>query len=149
MDLGCAYTLQVSAQGDSTLHVTVGYVALEDGARTSIVPAGARCHTRVGRGPGTPFFDDAPDSFQEALRRLDTSQGTQADLREIIQLSQPKDTLTLWHLLPRVEASWRPEIIAAITRFAPLPATVSERDILAADPGALKVWRRSLIPFWK
>src|SRR5205085_314049 len=42
-DLGCAYTLEVDDAGRSLLHVTMGYVALERGARESIVPAGAAC----------------------------------------------------------------------------------------------------------
>ena len=59
-DLGCAYTLEVDDAGRGLLHVTSGYVALETGARESIVPAGAACLTKPGAGPGTPFFEDAP-----------------------------------------------------------------------------------------
>jgi hypothetical protein len=149
VDLGCAYTLQVDNTGGSTLHVTSGYVSLEANEKTSIVPAGARCHSRIELGPGTPFFDDAPDSYQAALNRLDMNQGTKEDLLEILRLSQAKDTLTLWHLLPRINASWRSDVLTAIAQFAPLPSTVSEKDILAADKEALNVWRRSLIQFWK
>ena len=59
VDLGCEYTLEVDAEGNSKLHVTSGYVALETGGRESIVPAGAICYTRKGKGLGTPFSEDA------------------------------------------------------------------------------------------
>src|SRR5215213_2226981 len=70
-DLGCAYTLEVDDHGASLLRVTSGWVALELKDRESIVPAGAACETRPGVGPGTPYFQDAPTSFREALQKID------------------------------------------------------------------------------
>ena len=69
-DLGCAYTLEVGDDGGSLLRVTSGWVALQLKDRESIVPAGAVCETRPGIGPGTPYFEDAPSVFREALRKL-------------------------------------------------------------------------------
>ncbi len=57
VDLGCAYTLEVDKDGNSKLHVTSGFVALEKGGRESIVPAGAIALTKKGKGIGTPFAE--------------------------------------------------------------------------------------------
>ena len=72
-DLGCAYTLEVDENGGSLLRVTSGWVALQLKDRESIVPAGAACETQPGIGPGTPYFEDAPTVFREALRKIDLS----------------------------------------------------------------------------
>src|SRR6185436_2070098 len=63
-DLGCAYTLEVDDTGNSLLHVTVGWVSMELNGRESAVPAGAACATRIGVGPGTPYFEDAPENLR-------------------------------------------------------------------------------------
>jgi ferric-dicitrate binding protein FerR (iron transport regulator) len=52
MDMGCAYTLQVTDAGVSILRVTVGWVDLQHGFRQSLVPAGAAAESRPGIGPG-------------------------------------------------------------------------------------------------
>ena len=54
-------------QGASLLHVTSGWVALQLKDRESMVPAGAACATRPGIGPGTPYFEDASQTFRTAL----------------------------------------------------------------------------------
>jgi anti-sigma factor RsiW len=74
VDLGCAYTLTVNDAGDGELHVTSGYVALENHGRDSIIRMGMMCLTRRGVGPGTPFAVDAPESLRAALTRFDQSQ---------------------------------------------------------------------------
>jgi hypothetical protein len=72
VDLGCAYTLDVDDRGGGALRVTSGVVALESPAGpASIVPAGAMCETRPGRGPGTPVFVDAPTELRSAVGLID------------------------------------------------------------------------------
>ena len=100
-DLGCAYTLEVDDAGRGLLHVTSGYVALETEARSAIVPAGAACMTQPGAGPGTPFFEDAPEAFVESLARFDF-ENDRAALDAVLAGARARDTLTLWHLLSRV-----------------------------------------------
>src|SRR6266576_4802627 len=70
-DLGCAYTLEVDDSGAGLLHVTSGWVELQLKDRESMVPAGAACATRTGIGPGTPYFEDASESFRLALAKFD------------------------------------------------------------------------------
>jgi hypothetical protein len=73
-DLGCAYTLEVDDAGNSLLHVTAGWVSMQLNGRESAVPAGAACATRTGFGPGTPYFEDASETFRKALTRLISTQ---------------------------------------------------------------------------
>jgi ferric-dicitrate binding protein FerR (iron transport regulator) len=148
VDLGCAYTLDVDEEGNSVLHVTSGYVAFEKGELVSIVPAGARCHTWIKHGPGTPFYEDASAEVQAAIKRIDFKEASKQDLQLIVSQAQPKDSLTLWHLLPRVEESWRPMIIAALQQIEVLPPGVSVDDIIRLDSTALHAWRRKLSQYW-
>src|SRR5688572_1527560 len=104
-DLGCAYTLSVDDKGDGRLSVTSGWVALQAEERESIVPEGASCETKLGTGPGTPYFDDSSLEFQQALKKIDFDKdptSRTAALDSMLSQSRAKDTLTLWHLLPRV-----------------------------------------------
>jgi len=71
IDLGCRYTLEVGPSGAGFLHVTYGWVAFEQQGRESFVPANAMCATRPGIGPGTPYFEDAPQALRDALAKLD------------------------------------------------------------------------------
>src|SRR4029077_20628692 len=63
VDLGCAYRMKTDESGSGLLRVTAGWVALEWKDRESLVPAGASCRTRSGDGPGTPYFNDAPEAL--------------------------------------------------------------------------------------
>jgi hypothetical protein len=71
VDMGCVYRLEVDAAGASLLHVETGLVTLERNGRESMVPAGAMCLTRRGDGPGTPYYEDAPEKLKQALLQLD------------------------------------------------------------------------------
>ena len=49
IDLGCAYTLQVDADGSGLLRVTHGWVGFERDGREAFIPQGAMCATRRRR----------------------------------------------------------------------------------------------------
>ena len=70
VDLGCAYTLEVDKDGNSKLHVTSGFVALEKDGRESIVPAGAIALTKKGKGIGTPFAEDSSVEFAKRALQI-------------------------------------------------------------------------------
>ena len=148
-DLGCAYTLEVDERGGSRLHVTSGWVALEAGARDSIVPAGAACVTRPGTGPGTPYFEDAPAPLVAALSRLDFEQGGAAALDVVLAEARTRDTLTLWHLLSRVEAGeQRERVYGRLAALVPPPDGVTREGVLRLDRAMLDRWKDDLESKW-
>jgi len=146
-DLGCAYTLEVDDTGRGLLHVTSGYVALETEARSAIVPAGAACMTQPGAGPGTPFFEDAPAAFVEALARLDF-ENDRAALDAVLAGARGKDTLTLWHLLARVGREDRARVYERLAAFAPPPEGVTRDGIVGLDHAMLDAWKTGLEVNW-
>ena len=148
-DLGCAYTLEVDDRGRSLLHVTSGWVALETPGRESVVPAGAACVTQPGRGPGTPFFEDAPEPFLAALARFDFEGGGPDALRRVLDESRPRDTLTLWHLLARADAEDRARVYERLAAFAPPPEGVTREGVLRLERAMLERWKESLEPVWQ
>jgi hypothetical protein len=150
-DLGCAYTLEVDDNGASVLHVTSGWVALELKDRESIVPAGAACETQPGIGPGTPYFVDSTQDFRDALKKVDfnTDVNSQsAALTAMLDQARQRDTLTLWHLLPRVNGDDRARVYDKLAAFAPPPAGVSREGVLRLDQTMLDSWRQTLEPQW-
>ena len=152
-DLGCAYTLEVDDAGASLLRVTSGWVALELKDRESMVPAGAACRTRRGIGPGTPYFEDASEEFRQALTQLDfeqnaTSASKTAALDALLGESRARDTLTLWHLLARVEGKDRIRVYEKVASFVPLPAGATREGILQLDQQMLQIWRDKLEASW-
>jgi putative zinc finger protein/FecR-like protein len=146
-DLGCAYTLEVDDEGRGLLHVTSGYVALETEARESIVPAGAACLTKPGAGPGTPFFEDAPEAFVESLARLDFD-GDHGALDTVLTGARERDTLTLWHLLSRVGADERTRVYERLAALSPPPADVTREGVLNLDRAMLDAWKDGLETDW-
>lgn len=146
-DLGCAYTLEVDDKGRGLLHVTSGYVALETDTRESIVPAGAACMTQPGAGPGTPFFEDAPEAFVQSLAKLDF-ENDRASLDAVLDGARARDTLTLWHLLARVEAGERARVYERLAALSPPPDGVTRDGIVGLDRAMLDTWKSTLEKDW-
>lgn len=148
VDLGCEYTLEVDDDGNSKLHVTGGFVALENGKRESIVPAGAIALTRKGKGIGTPFAEDASLEFQAALYEFDFAGGGTVALRIIIKEAGFYDSLTLWHLLSRVENAEREQVFDALSTHVEPPAGVTKEGILNLDKKMLDAWWTEVENAW-
>lgn len=148
VDLGCAYTLEVDDAGGSVLHVTAGWVALASEGRESIVPAGAICETEPGNRLGTPYFDDASPRFRRALKRLDFHDGGARDLNIILAEAREYDTLTLWHLLSRVEGAERERVYDRMAALVTPPDGVTREGVLRLDKGMLDLWQKDLEWAW-
>ena len=150
-DLGCAYTLEVDDQGASKLRVTSGWVALELRDRESMVPAGASCETRPVIGPGTPYFEDSSIAFRAALEKVDfdpDQAARSAALTQMLNDARAKDTLTLWHLLTRVDANDRVRVYEKMAALDPPPAGVTREGILQLDRKMLDSWYEDLKSTW-
>ncbi|HEY8563566.1 MAG TPA: FecR domain-containing protein [Pyrinomonadaceae bacterium] len=148
IDLGCEYTLEVDPEGNSRLHVTSGFVALENGRFESIVPAGAIALTRKGKGVGTPFAEDASAKLQAALYRFDFENGGAAALAAIIEESNLYDSITLWHLLSRVEKTEREKVFDALSRQVKPPGKVTREGVLRLDKKMLAAWWTEIENVW-
>jgi len=151
VDLGCAYSLEVEDDGSSLLEVRLGQVALEAPGREVFVPAGASARAWPGRGPGAPVFSDASIRLRQAADGLDRGAvGAEAALVEVLGDARLKDTLTLWHLLPRLGAGAR---AAAVERIFALDTGlarvgVDRGAVRTLSPGALEALREELVFQW-
>jgi putative zinc finger protein len=148
VDLGCAYTVTVAEDGAGELRMTKGWSSLEWKGRESLVPAGAMCRTRPGSGPGTPYFEDASAALKRAVDDFDGGSDRAQALDVIIREARVRDTLTLWHLLSRVDASDRERVYERIAQFEEPPGGVTRDRILALDADALRRWREELAWKW-
>ncbi len=149
IDLGCSYTLEVDDAGRSRLHVTSGWVALElKGRGEAIVPAGAVCLTEPGKGPGTPYFDDASPSFRAALTRLDFQGGGANDLNVVLTEAREYDTLTLWHLLLSLRGPERERVYDRMAALIPPPQGVTREGVLRHNRAMLDLWKQELEWAW-
>jgi len=148
VDLGCAYTLQVAADGSGTIRTTLGWVGFHLNGRESFIPAGAMCPTRPKVGPGTPYFEDASEAFRAALADFDfaaESQGSRAaSLANILSQAHARDGLTLWHLLSRTDGAERAEVYDSFATLVPPPAGVTRDGILQLDQSMLDLWWNAL-----
>ncbi|HEU4389024.1 MAG TPA: zf-HC2 domain-containing protein [Blastocatellia bacterium] len=143
-DLGCKFTLEVDEFGNGRLIVTEGWVELTLRGFQAIVPAEADCLTRVGFGPGTPFFEDSSPIFQEALARLDFAEESpeerEVTLNIVLSTSRKRDTLTLWHLLYRVNGIERERVYERLAGFVPPPDGVTREGVLSLDDKMMQEW---------
>jgi hypothetical protein len=148
VDLGCQYDLKTDADGTGLLHVTRGWVSFDWKGVESLVPAGAVCRTNPQAGPGIPYFEDAPDTLKQAVGSLGFEKSSDDLLNIILSASRVRDTLTLWNLLSRVDASDRERVFDRIATLTPVPATVSREQILKLDPYALTHLKDELAWKW-
>ena len=148
VDLGCAYTLQVAADGSGTIRTTLGWVGFHLNGRESFIPAGAMCPTRPKVGPGTPYFEDASEAFRTALADFDFAAESQdsraASLANILSQARARDGLTLWHLLSRTDGAERAEVYDRFATLVPPPAGVTRDGILQLDQSMLDLWWNAL-----
>jgi hypothetical protein len=157
VDLGCMYTLNVTPDGSGLLRTTLGWVGFHLHGRDSFIPAGAMCPTRRDVGPGTPYFQDAPESFQAALAKLDfevlAPEARAAALQTILSQARKEDTLSLWHLLSRTGGSDRAMVYARFASLVPPPKGVTRDGILRLDQQQLDLWWNALgfgdISIWR
>lgn len=148
VDLGCEYTLEVDEDGNSKLHVTSGFVALENGRYESIVPAGALALTKKGVGIGTPFAEDSSLELQTALYKFDFQNGGGEALQTIIKEANLYDSLTLWHLLSRVSKADREKVFAALAAHVAPPENVTRTGVLRLDKKMLDLWWQEIEQIW-
>ncbi len=157
VDLGCMYTLKVEPDGSGLLRTTLGWVGFHLQGRDSFIPAGAVCPTRRNVGPGTPYFEDAPESFHNALAQLDfdplTLEARSAALQTILSQARKEDALSLWHLLYRTEGSDRVRVYARFAALVPPPQGVTRDGVLRLDQQQLDLWWNALglgdISIWR
>jgi hypothetical protein len=148
VDLGCAYTLEVGEDGQGLLSVIAGWVAFEWQGRETFVPAMAMCVTRPRLGPGTPYFNDASEEFQNALALFDVAEsGSDARsnaLQTALAKSRKRDALTLWHLLARADENDRLRVYDRLAELIPPPAQVTPEAVMRGDRTALDLWWEKL-----
>ncbi len=148
IDMGCEYTLDVSEDGSGVLRVTLGHVILEGHGRSADVPMlGGMCRTRMGFGPGTPYFDDASSELIGALEKFDFGGGGAAELSVVLREARERDALSLWHLLSRTSGAERVRVYDRLAALKPLPESVSRDAVLELDESALKRWHEHMRPF--
>jgi len=148
VDLGCEYTLDVDKNGDSVLHVTGGWVALERDGRESVVPAGMMCKTRKGQGLGTPFSTEATEAFKKALDAFDFSRGGSTAVQAMVREAEFYDMFTLWHLLSRVSKEDRGVVYDALAQLVAPPAGVTREGILSKNKKMLDAWKIEIENAW-
>jgi ferric-dicitrate binding protein FerR (iron transport regulator) len=142
MDMGCAYTLQVTDAGVSILRVTVGWVDLQHGFRQSLVPAGAAAESRPGIGPGAPYFEDSSERFREALETVnfdvEDSQARAEALTILLAEARPRDAFTLLNLFRRVDTEDRGRLYDRLAVLLPPPASLTRQN--AVDGDDMSAW---------
>jgi hypothetical protein len=148
VDLGCAYTLQVDDSGAGMVRTSLGWVGFKLNGHESFIPAGAACATRPKVGPGTPYFEDSSAAFRAALTRFDFEDSPPEqrahDIVIVLSEARKDDSLTLWHLLARVDDQRRVLVYNRLSQFVPPPATVTKEGILRLDQPMLDQWWNEL-----
>lgn len=148
VDLGCEYTLNADEDGFGLLRVSKGWVSFQWKGRESLVPAGASCRAEQHVGPGIPYFDDASEGMKRALESFSFEKSGQDSLNVILTEARVRDTLTLWHLLSRVEVQDRARVYDRIASLTPVPPGISRQLALKLDPDTLRRWKEELAWTW-
>jgi len=133
VDLGCQYTLHVDKDGVGLVQVSVGWVAFENDGHESFIPATAACMTRPGKGPGISYYEDAPPTLIDAVKRFDVTADPSA-ATTILAAARPRDAISLWHLLRRVQPQDRVRIYDRMAQLITVPPGVTRDGIAAGDP---------------
>jgi len=144
VDLGCLYTMTVDDDGVGLVRVKMGWVGFEWRGRESFIPEGAACVTRPRLGPGTPHYEDTSAAFRTALETIDLRRGStlerQAAVTLVLAEARPRDVLTLWHLLTRVDPDQRDRVFDRLAGLVPPPSNVTRDGVKSGDREMLDAW---------
>jgi hypothetical protein len=104
--------------------------------------------TRPKLGPGTPYFADAPATFQAALAKFDTS-GDDAEARgraleTLLATARAHDAITLLNLMRKVDRPERERVLDVLSRSAPVPKGYTREQVLSLDEGAISQYWKEL-----
>lgn len=137
VDLGCLYTLDVDAAGDTTLAVTLGRVSFTHArsGRDAYVPAGASMSASVDEGPLSPLWETTSGEWRAAVAELDRA--AEPSAAALARLDASEDTLALWHLLQAPSAATRAAAFERLRQLVEPPLEVARAAIVEADPSAL------------
>lgn len=139
VDLGCIYRLESNRNGNGSLSVEVGWVALQKDQVEAFIPHGASCTLRRN-GPGLPVYDDSAEEFRQAVRDYEVKEAT-AQLQALLQAASPRDAITVWHIVQRGNADARRMAATRFAELTPLPADVKVTDLARAESTALdRAW---------
>ncbi|HEY6402752.1 MAG TPA: hypothetical protein VI479_15150, partial [Blastocatellia bacterium] len=99
-------------------------------------------------GPGTPYFSDSSEDFQNALALFDVAEsGSEARsnaLQTALAKSRKRDGLTLWHLLARVDGDDRLRVYDRLAELIPPPAQATPEAVMRGERAALDLWWEKL-----
>lgn len=141
IDLGCAYTLEVTDEG-SELTVESGMVSLAGKGREVTVLEGMRAVSSASRAPTTPVAIDASPAFVEAVAQFDRER---TGVDQLIVLARPADAATLWHLLPVVPATSRAAMFGTLRSMVRAPESLTVETSGDANSPAMQQWFASII----
>src|SRR6185437_2205593 len=105
------------------------------------VPRYAMCQTRLGIGPGTPYFEGASETFVRELEMFDFENGGADALKALVSGARPRDTFTLWHLLSSVEGDQRVQVLDRMIELVGLPHGITREATLRLDPDTIAAWK--------
>lgn len=149
VDLGCVYTATVDeTTGATFLSVISGQVSFEASGREVFVPTDAVCRAYPERGPGTPYWNDASPEYREAIDALDRGTPWPQPLAVVLANPQPRDTLTLWHLLDHPERGVRQAVFEQLAKLSPPPANLDREALLHGDRDQRGRWKDALEGDW-
>ncbi|HEX8852241.1 MAG TPA: hypothetical protein VF754_02080, partial [Pyrinomonadaceae bacterium] len=84
----------------------------------------------------------------DALARFDFEGGAGGALDTVLEGARRRDTLTLWHMLPRVAGSERTRVYERLAALAPPPAGVTREGVMRLDASMLESWKDHLQSTW-
>jgi len=148
IDLGCVYTLRVDERGAGSLEVYYGAVELVDPQGTTFVPAGNAAGTDT-TGRSVPWPLTSTPAFRAAAMTLSSGGRDSLALAALLGGADEQASITLWHLLPRVDASFREPIATRLAALVAPPVGVAVDRVLNLDPSALSAWEAVLKPRWQ
>ena len=147
IDLGCVYTLRVNDRGAGSLEVFYGAVELVNPGGTIFVPAGNAAGTDSA-GLSVPWPMTSTPAFRAAAVVLSSGARDSLALAALLGGADVRATITLLHLLPRVESSFREPIAARLAALVPPPTGVTIERVLQLDASAMAAWEAVLRPRW-
>jgi RNA polymerase sigma factor (sigma-70 family) len=134
------YNLSLDAGGNSEVKVNEGWLLLKDNDSEAFVIRNHICRIQKGKGLGIPYHKASSETFKFALDDFIFKGKNDELLTVILSQAEPKNALSLWHLLKNVGENERSQIFNTLYGLASPPDGVTQEGILDLKEDMMLKW---------
>jgi len=138
---GKNYTVHTNNSGNSLIKLSLGWLRVYNkDPEEAIFPQSFELEVTSKYGLGLPYSEDADLPYVTHLEDYLFNGKSLNVLGIVLSNSTPRDAITLWNLIRRVDETQRNLVYTRLAELVPPPSSVKKDKLLNLDPKMMQEW---------